>query len=275
MAVSSVRRTSATAAQAPRQLAMHAAARLRAALAQPRGGDRWPGGPLVVVAPGGTGATTCMCGEGDDDDGAAWTGPTLGRAIAAAEAAGRLAALARLLAAARLVVVDAVDQLGGAARERAFADVIDVARAAGTALCVSLECHPAAAVLDPRLATRLAAGLVVWLPGAEAVATHGSGPTLGRVVRQVARHWELSPAEVVGPSRRRAVAAARAAGMYLARRLTGRSLGRIGAAFGGRDHTTVLHGIRVTDSRRKVDPAFARELDLVAAGLAGMRVSRR
>jgi chromosomal replication initiator protein len=49
--------------------------------------------------------------------------------------------------------------------------------------------------------------------------------------------------------------------MYLARRLTQKSLQSIGAAFGGRDHTTVLHGIRVTEARRSLDPGVATDIE--------------
>ena len=57
--------------------------------------------------------------------------------------------------------------------------------------------------------------------------------------------------------------------MYLARRLTPASLQAIGTAFGGRDHTTVLHGIRVTEARRASDPGLAAEIDELVAGLVG------
>ena len=47
--------------------------------------------------------------------------------------------------------------------------------------------------------------------------------------------------------------------MYLARRLTPLSLGQIGAHFGGRDHSTVLHACR------KVEQALARDTTLSGA----------
>ena len=42
--------------------------------------------------------------------------------------------------------------------------------------------------------------------------------------------------------------------MYLARELTGQTLPAIGRAFGGRDHTTVLHACRRTAERMAADP---------------------
>ena len=42
--------------------------------------------------------------------------------------------------------------------------------------------------------------------------------------------------------------------MYLARELTGQTLPAIGRAFGGRNHTTVLHACRRTAERMAADP---------------------
>jgi chromosomal replication initiator protein len=67
--------------------------------------------------------------------------------------------------------------------------------------------------------------------------------------------------EVDRPSRCRQVSHARGMAMYLARRLTQKSLQVIGTAMGGRDHTTVLHGIRVTETRRARDPGIAADID--------------
>ena len=49
---------------------------------------------------------------------------------------------------------------------------------------------------------------------------------------------------LVGPSRRQPLVRARQTAMYLCRELTDLSLPKIGRAFGGRDHTTVLHACR-------------------------------
>lgn len=45
--------------------------------------------------------------------------------------------------------------------------------------------------------------------------------------------------------------------MYLARRLTPLSLPEIGRRFGGRDHTTVLHGVRAVETRLAADDRLA------------------
>ena len=52
-------------------------------------------------------------------------------------------------------------------------------------------------------------------------------------------------------------------GMYLAKKLTARSLPEIGRRFGGRDHSTVLHAVRKIDEQMKGDEKLARELALL------------
>jgi hypothetical protein len=85
----------------------------------------------------------------------------------------------------------------------------------------------------------------------------------------VARHHDMTVADLVGPSRRRAAVNARCIAMYLARHLTAASFYTIGRVCGGRDHTTVMHGVRVVERRLTRDPACAAEVARLAAGLAG------
>jgi chromosomal replication initiator protein len=60
----------------------------------------------------------------------------------------------------------------------------------------------------------------------------------------VADFFGITVEDLVGPSRSRALVHARQIAMYLCRELTDLSLPRIGEKFGGRDHTTVMHGER-------------------------------
>ena len=66
--------------------------------------------------------------------------------------------------------------------------------------------------------------------------------------------------DLTGPSRRRGIAQARAAAMYLARDLTGKSLTELGTYFGRRDHTTVLHSVRLIKARLRSDPVTKRAI---------------
>ena len=61
------------------------------------------------------------------------------------------------------------------------------------------------------------------------------------IMDEVASYFSLSVEELCSPSRSRQLVTARQIAMYLTRELTDLSLPRIGKAFGGRDHTTVMH----------------------------------
>ena len=69
--------------------------------------------------------------------------------------------------------------------------------------------------------------------------------------------------------RSRAIARPRQLAMTLAKELTTKSLPDIGDAFGGRDHTTVLHACRRIDSLRSTDLEIARAYDELLLALRG------
>ena len=64
----------------------------------------------------------------------------------------------------------------------------------------------------------------------------------------MAQYYKLTFEDIVGSSRTKNVAAARQMAMYLSRELTSMSLVDIGATFGGRDHSTVMHACRKISS---------------------------
>jgi chromosomal replication initiator protein len=63
------------------------------------------------------------------------------------------------------------------------------------------------------------------------------------IISTAAASYGYSPADLTGPSRRQPLVTARQIAMYLCRELTNLSLPKVGALFGGRDHTTVLHAV--------------------------------
>jgi len=65
--------------------------------------------------------------------------------------------------------------------------------------------------------------------------------TVEEIQLVVSQHFGLRPADLKGKKRTRVIAHPRQVAMYLSRQLTDYSLPRLGEAFGGRDHTTVLH----------------------------------
>ena len=212
-----------------------------------------------------------------------WDGRTLGREITAALAADTLPRLHARFTGARLAILDGIESITAWDAQRCLSLLIDAAAAAGTTVVATLRMHPTACPgLEPSLASRLSGGLIVAVPGPARSASlerRGGGtnppPSLRRVIGVAARRHGIAVADLVGPSRRRTVALARAEAMYLARTLTDRTLGGIGAALGGRDHTTVLHGIRVIERLRSRDPVFAAEIDRAIESLGRCARSRR
>ncbi len=96
-------------------------------------------------------------------------------------------------------------------------------------------------------------------------------PELREIALETARSFSLKVVQLRGPSRARAVVTARDVAMYVARRLTRNSLQQIGHYFGGRDHTTVLHGCRKTEALLNSEPTVQRAVEqvqnkLIAAG---------
>lgn len=69
-------------------------------------------------------------------------------------------------------------------------------------------------------------------------------PTLAAIAKAVAKRFQLKVSELKSNSRRQQVVRARSLAIYLSRQLTDRSLQQIGAFFGGRDHSTILHSCR-------------------------------
>ena len=68
--------------------------------------------------------------------------------------------------------------------------------------------------------------------------------SLKRIITATAEHFNLTAADLCGKRRTKEIALARQVAMYLARNLTDLSLPKIGEEFGGRDHTTVIYGVR-------------------------------
>ncbi len=73
------------------------------------------------------------------------------------------------------------------------------------------------------------------------------------IIRAVATHFGLKPAQLKSKNNSRPIAQPRQIAMYICKELTRLSLPQIGRDFGGKHHTTVLHSIRKIDDLRKRD----------------------
>ncbi|WP_243519050.1 MULTISPECIES: chromosomal replication initiator protein DnaA [unclassified Candidatus Cardinium] len=81
--------------------------------------------------------------------------------------------------------------------------------------------------------------------------------TIEVLQQQVVAHYHISLDELKGKSRKKEIVAARQVAMHLMKKYTTHSLKSIGAYFGGRDHTTVIHAVQVIDDLLQRDPAYA------------------
>ncbi len=94
--------------------------------------------------------------------------------------------------------------------------------------------------------------------------TRAKPVSIDDIKRVVADHYNLSAESLVGRKRTSTIAFARQIAMYLSRMLTDLSLSDIGAKFGKRDHTTVIHACDKIGEKVKTDPQFKALLDRFA-----------
>jgi chromosomal replication initiator protein len=83
------------------------------------------------------------------------------------------------------------------------------------------------------------------------------------ILKIVGRHYNVARTDLLSPRRARSIVMPRQIGMYLAKKMTSRSLPEIGRRFGGRDHSTVLHAVRKIDDQMRRDDRLAREVALL------------
>jgi chromosomal replication initiator protein len=80
--------------------------------------------------------------------------------------------------------------------------------------------------------------------------------TIDNIQKTVANYYKIRVADLVSTKRTRTIARPRQVAMALAKELTKHSLPEIGSAFGGRDHSTVIHATRRIAELRESDPAI-------------------
>ena len=93
--------------------------------------------------------------------------------------------------------------------------------------------------------------------------------TVEEIQRQVAEYFNIRMSDLIGPKRVRTYARPRQVAMYLAKQLTSRSLPEIGRRFGGRDHTTIMHGVRRIEELKATDGQIAEDIEILRRSLEG------
>ena len=98
---------------------------------------------------------------------------------------------------------------------------------------------------------------------------HAQAITISNIQKIVVEYYQLRIADLLSKRRSRSVARPRQMAMALAKELTEHSLPEIGDAFGGRDHTTVLHACRTIKSLRETDGKLNQDWDKLIRNLTG------
>lgn len=83
--------------------------------------------------------------------------------------------------------------------------------------------------------------------------------SIDNILRTVAEYYKVKVADLLSKRRNRSVARPRQVAMCLCKELTNHSLPEIGDAFGGRDHTTVLHACKTIKKLRETDADIAED----------------
>ncbi|ABS68924.1 Chromosomal replication initiator DnaA domain [Xanthobacter versatilis] len=94
-------------------------------------------------------------------------------------------------------------------------------------------------------------------------------PTVGKIIATVCEFYGIPKVELLAHRRLKSFAKARQVAMYLSRELTTKSLPVIGAAIGGRDHTTILHGVGKISAEIETNARLASEVETIRLKLIG------
>ena len=87
--------------------------------------------------------------------------------------------------------------------------------------------------------------------------------TMSKIAESVANFYGISMEDLVKQSRRKEFVKPRQTAMYIARKELGNSFPSIGEFFGGRDHTTVMHGVEKLEKAVADNDGIKQELELI------------
>jgi len=124
-------------------------------------------------------------------------------------------------------------RLAIARRVQMFADINAMAATTPTAAFGPVV-HPKGGTVEPEPAE----------PEPEAVFIPRRRPSVEQVIAATAKHFNMSPEQLIANRRNRGLADARHIAMYVSHTETLRSYPDIGRRMGDRDHTTIIHGVR-------------------------------
>ncbi len=97
-----------------------------------------------------------------------------------------------------------------------------------------------------------------------------STPSIDRVQEVVARRWGVTPEGLRSKARTKTLTIPRQVAMYLARDMLGMQLVEIGQAFGGRDHSTVIHSVDKVERQMMRDRTFKERVEMARQELSAL-----
>ena len=87
--------------------------------------------------------------------------------------------------------------------------------------------------------------------------------TVDKIQNVVSNFFNIALSEMLSQRRSRPLARPRQIAMYLAKKLTSRSLPEIGRRFANRDHTTVIHAVKKIEELKLIDVQVADEVEIL------------
>ena len=106
--------------------------------------------------------------------------------------------------------------------------------------------------------------------GEESAFAGPATPSIDRVQEVVARRWGVTPEGLRSKARTKTLTIPRQVAMYLARDMLGMQLVEIGQAFGGRDHSTVIHSVDKVERQMMRDRTFKERIEMARQELSAL-----
>ena len=192
-----------------------------------------------------------------------------------------------------MVIINRIDRITKNESDQFMArQYIDLMLASSSLVLVTLPNHPSTLDLHPSLASRLSAGFLLHIPDVSSSAhkkketkrsqdlpVHKHDTTMSqpidvqatdivnRIIFAVARHFSLTEKDIRNGSQRRCHVRPRGLAIYCIREMTDLSSHEIGRLFGGRDHSTVLHSLKVTTKILQQDQGAVADLQAIRSRL--------
>ena len=109
------------------------------------------------------------------------------------------------------------------------------------------------------------------LRGVEPAEHNGAALNMVTIQAAVAQEWGVTPDGLKSKTRTKTLTTPRQVAMFLGRELLGMQLVEIGNAFGGRDHSTVIHSLERVAEGMKEDAGFAERVGRIRKALEELR----